>query len=679
MDVRLPVRLNIINGESFSGYIMRSARAMNIDCREFLKYLVLTYNIHYKIKDTRASYFKIAANIDIYPFGILNEKDICFLFNKSREEIEGATFKNIFDVLNINFDTNINPYKIYVNKDLVKEVRRFCPLCLKENGIYKLIWQIREIEVCEIHRIKLINNCSICNTKQRYFGPSLEYHRCNNCNSLLWESKNKQEDFKSLDKQEVAYKNWEFLLTYRNKLVKLIPGYNFEQSLAIIMLYIAQKQEEKFCLNNISEFHPKTIENIIKFINTNENGTKISFSSLRKITNNNNILLSDLPNMNIPSLYIDSLIKEEDTKIKTFICLSPWCNYFGKNNKIVMLGKYQSKYTGVVRKFICTQCYMKFGYNLGENILEPLNKNLFNNIDKVRELVLKNKNQKEIANLLGISTDLCTKIFPYLIINNLLNDDIQLNKPIIVPNNIRDEIEFLLNKGCLTSRKASKIFGWSYFQFYYYFWLPEVQNFLMEREKTNTLKKRPYRPEKKDWKKELLKTIDYFWINNIDINYENIRKESGISYEVLKTHDLIKVVKISIMLQKNKRKLDYYIYVIKRLKDYLDKNWDKAVAIHEVFSYCEIKNSFIKRHYPNFKKAIIQKINIHNKNEKVLKIENYKRQIESICLHSKENGEIETIRSISIKLGKNCDFISSKTKLGSFTRKLLESNDLYKK
>lgn len=67
MDVRLPVRLNIINGESFSGYIMRSARAMNIDCREFLKYLVLTYNIHYKIKDTRASYFKIAANIDIYP------------------------------------------------------------------------------------------------------------------------------------------------------------------------------------------------------------------------------------------------------------------------------------------------------------------------------------------------------------------------------------------------------------------------------------------------------------------------------------------------------------------------------------------------------------------------------------------------------------------------------------
>ncbi|MFW2503482.1 TniQ family protein [Clostridium diolis] len=675
MDIRLPIRLSIVEGESLSGYIIRSARAMDIDCNVLLKYIISNYNIHYKIKDNKINiaYSKIASSIDVFPFGILKEDGVCAMFNKSKEEIESATFSNILDVLNVNYDAGIDPYKMYLNRELIKDVRRFCPLCLKDNGVYKLIWQIKEIEICYIHKIKLVSHCGVCNFEQKYFSSRLGKYSCSNCNSLLWENVDRnQPDIGKLSQQKINYKNWNFLLRYKNRLINLIPNYNFEQSLAITMLYIAQNQENIFYINNINKFHKKTISNIVRFVNDIERGMKISLNGIKRITSYNNILLSNLPNIKVPISYIQSLIKEKKRKVSDFTCISPWCNFFGSSDRIYILGKYHSKDSKVMEKFVCTQCYMRFVYNSKNNTCEAMNKTLFTNIPKVKELLLQNQIQKEIVCILGISTYLYVKILAYLLLNNMLNDNIKSKEHIIIPADIKDKFKTLIDRKCFSDKKGSEIFGWSCFQFHYYYWLPETQRFLFDKEKHGKLRIGPNIPKRKDWTKELKIALRYLEKNNIDITYGNINKYFHISWRMLKKYQLIDIVKISIMLQKSKRRLEYDIDIIKKVNNYLDNSKYKKVYLEELFTQTKINKDYIKKHYPNLEKNVVRKVRVHNSEVKKQKLENYKKEIKKIYLNSIENGEIETIRSISSKLEKDCKFISKRPELNDFTKKLLE-------
>lgn len=674
MDIRLPIRLSIVEGESFSGYIMRAAMAMNVDCKELLKYIISNYNIHYKLKNNRISlpYSRIASSIDVFPFGILRENDICFMFNKSKKEIENSTFKNVFDILNVNYDEGKDLYKMYLNMELVKDVRRFCPLCLKENGVYKLMWQVKELEICEIHKIKLVSHCGVCNSKQRYFSTSLGNYRCINCDSFLWEKVNRDKfNISQLNEQTLIYSDWKFLLNYENKLVKLIPHYDFSQSLAITMLYVAQNQEDIFQIENIKLFPKRTVNKIVRFINNMRIEDNISLNSVKRIARDKNILLSSLHNIKVPMSYIQSLIKQRK-KIIEFTCLSPWCKFFGKNDKIDVLGKYNSKCRGIVKKFVCTECNMRFGYNLRTNMCEPLNQTLFNNILKVKEMNLKDKVQREIAEFLGISIDLYTKILAYLLSNSLMSSNVESHNRIIIPSDVKEKFKMLLDKKCLSVKKARKIFGWSYFQFYYYYWLPEIQGFLIDEEKCSGLRISQYRPNKREWKKILFIYIYYFWKRDIDINFENIDRYSKISWNILNKYNLIEAVKISAMFQNNKRRIESHAYVIKKIINFLDDSKYKKVFLKDLLSKAKISQIYLKRHYPDLEKYLVRKVREHNLNVKKQKIEYYKEEIKKIYLRSIENGELETVKSISLKLGERAKFIYENTELNDFAKKLLE-------
>lgn len=94
-----------------------------------------------------------------------------------------------------------------------------------------------------------------------------------------------------------------------------------------------------FCIENIHDFHKRTIGDIVRFINNKERGMKISLNGIRQITSNNNILLNSLPNIEFPISYVQSLIKDKKKNIPEFKCLSPWCSFFDSNDKIDILGK----------------------------------------------------------------------------------------------------------------------------------------------------------------------------------------------------------------------------------------------------------------------------------------------------------------------------------------------------
>ncbi|EHI97275.1 hypothetical protein CDLVIII_0540 [Clostridium sp. DL-VIII] len=672
MDIRLPIRLSIVEGESFSGYIIRSARAMGVDCKEFFKYIIYNCNIHYKFKDNiiNVAYSQIAKGIDVFPFEILKENNICSIFNKSKEEIENATFKNVFDVLNVKLALG----KEHIGKELVKDVRRFCPLCLKENGIYKLMWQIKDIKICDIHNIKLVSYCGVCNSKQRYFSSYLGNYICSNCHSLLWEKVNRDDlNINKLNEQILAYNNWKFLLKYKNKLVKIIPHYNFNQSLAITMLYIAQNQENTFQIENIKQFHEKTICNIVKFINNNEIGEKVTLNGVKRIANDKNILLKSLPNIEVPISYIQSLV-EQRKKAMELMCLSPWCDFFGKNDKIEILGKCNSKSNEFVKKFVCTECNMRFGYNFRKNMCEPFNKTFFNNIPKIKEMILKGKIQGEIVDTLGISAYLYTKILAYLLLNNLVNSNVETNSYMIIPIDIKDRFNVLFDKKCLTDKKAKKIFGWSYFQFHYYYWLPEIQNFLINKEKYEGLRRSQFRPQKRNWKKVLLIAIYYFLKRDIDICYKNTNKYFQISREMLLRHKLGDIFETSMRFQANKKRIEYNLYIIKKVANYLDKFKFENVLLKDLFAKTKINRYQLTTNYPDLEKYVVRKVKIHNLKVREQEIERYKVEIEKIYLKSIENGELETIRSISLKLGKEYKFISRCPELNTFTKELLKRN-----
>jgi hypothetical protein len=73
-------------------------------------------------------------------------------------------------------------YISMISREIDRTVRWFCPKCIKEQGYYKLLWQVKEIEICDIHLIKLEYICKSCNRPHLYVHK--EIGTCIYCDSI---------------------------------------------------------------------------------------------------------------------------------------------------------------------------------------------------------------------------------------------------------------------------------------------------------------------------------------------------------------------------------------------------------------------------------------------------------------------------------------------------------------
>lgn len=85
----------------------------------------------------------------------------------------------------------MRPYKNIFNPNaMLRKHLAWCPICFEEGQksgkLYeKLIWQIKDIEICKEHQVKLVQNCPFCNSQIPilYFRSRVGY--CSKCNAWL--------------------------------------------------------------------------------------------------------------------------------------------------------------------------------------------------------------------------------------------------------------------------------------------------------------------------------------------------------------------------------------------------------------------------------------------------------------------------------------------------------------
>src|SRR5690606_36546137 len=177
---------------------------------------------------------------------ILDMSKLTKLLDLKKDKIEEHTFIPMY----LKFLDEYNERKhreLGITQVINRKVRKFCSLCIKERSGFKLKWQINDIDICEIHEIKLQTKCSHCSTEQPYLNKdTLIIEICFNCgHSLSKYYSGKTLDSHYIEKQKKIIRNYQYINDPKNTLVNNINSLDKEQSLAITLLYIMNGEKNE--------------------------------------------------------------------------------------------------------------------------------------------------------------------------------------------------------------------------------------------------------------------------------------------------------------------------------------------------------------------------------------------------------------------------------------------------
>ena len=242
MNQKFTIRPKPQEGESLSGYIMRISEMNCIKVWGIMRYLGVRRNkVHH---------------LDMLPQKIVDMSNFNCLLGGDEESILRMTFWNLLNKFYSNVTLEYKDFKRNVLTDeIVKNKRRYCVSCLRESGYYKLLWQVKEVDMCNIHFTKLQSGCSFCGTEQPYMASTLGMFLCFKCgNDISTQEELKIKDTNLINEQLKVIDNWLFLLSEKFSLDKYLNVYNKEEFLIIVSFYVSQMMEEVFDRAKISFF-----------------------------------------------------------------------------------------------------------------------------------------------------------------------------------------------------------------------------------------------------------------------------------------------------------------------------------------------------------------------------------------------------------------------------------------
>jgi hypothetical protein len=245
-------------------------------------------------------YWRNSASIDILPRRVVNLKDLSKLCCKNIDELENMTFTHIFEKF---FGSNIfdvNKYRSIMSEDIIKDQRRFCSHCLNEDGVYKLLWQVREIDSCDIHYSKLTSTCSWCHKEQPYVNDSLVKLSCSFCGqSLCNQGPECFDDKQCFSGEARKYSDWRFLTYCKSPLFPKLNGISYEKACAVSMFYISNKEKEINYTESLDIFGRYIFLTVKRILNDTGKQT-ITVNQLLTVLRNLNISLETFSKVDIP-------------------------------------------------------------------------------------------------------------------------------------------------------------------------------------------------------------------------------------------------------------------------------------------------------------------------------------------------------------------------------------------
>lgn len=632
----------IKEGESLTSYLMRIGEANGIDADKIINYLC-PKSKNYKI-------MKRDINVlDILPHRMINSTKLFESFGISKDIIEKSTFTNIFPKFLENIFEGEYTYRSVINEDLHKYERYFCPQCLKEEGVYKLLWCVKEIVICDKHKVKLDCKCNVCGTIQPYFSHSLAQFKCYNCGFLLYQQNAKIEYNEEIIEQQLnIYKQWRYLLDGEKILMKRIMGFSLEKSLIVYVLYLHDilKKSGKYESEKLrNQKYLRAIKNTLK------GGVRtvyVSIKSLFKFIREMGLDLEQLSTIEIPPKYIKSLTSNDNCIIEFGVCQAPWCTSHDSNANIVNLDKCHYNKDKYRNHSVCIKCLCIYGFNRDSDKWEEIGDKIQLYWLNVLPYLYKGERKKNICRELKIDYYTLDKAIGYLLNQEI--DSIKTIKDkylnIEIQEGLIEKFKHLTELEGSMMENSQRLFGWSRSQFHYFYFQNNVQNFLLFNN-SNPRKKIKKRGIKRAIEDEVNAIIAYNLENDVDITAEDISRELNICSDTLRNRKLLEVIRVAKEKQKRIRIIKLEEIVKERVINFLDiETNDEILTCSNIYKSLNISEGKIRKSNKNLMKWIREKVEQHNNLAKQNIKESYKLMINKVVKEIYDSGMEITIKKV---------------------------------
>lgn len=581
--------------------------------------------------------------LDLYPSRV-NLMKLGNLLGLSYEQLLSYTFEPICGL----FYTKQYGMSIF-SKEIEKKYRKFCKSCLRENGVYKLIWQIKGIQICKTHSTKIQSTCDNCGEQQPYLSNSMNNYMCNYCGVLLFKQKDElvlDEVIKS--KYLRIYRDWESIL-YDSSWFPEVS--TIQRKIAVVLLFLATPNRHDFSYRNHPNLKRNQVRVLIKLIK-NRGAEQVSLKFFFTILRDLNIEIKELKNIKIPLSFFRFIFKEITSiiikkPIMETYCRTSWCVSFRstssiKNLKLQSNGEYIPKLHLYPSQIMCTDCWIKLGFNEKKNQWEEINFS-YDIFSKIITLINEKNTMTEIAAVLGKSYMTVAMYIGYIYRYNLTE----------VPNLIKENSSVLdkeLLKNYFLNLKpywrsiqrllieSKKIYGWSSLETAYYYWDPDIQNLinLKENSRNHDIENR-----------EILKSKLEGFIEETVINQNLTLKEVASALEVtkftLKYHNYDTLVKEERLIRKSSIRSKNEKIIITKINDFIQKmkSVEKQFYGYEIYEYLKLSPKFIKTNYPHLSNMIAEAAKDSMKEQIVIRKRELKNSIREVYhLYGTVNYEI---------------------------------------
>jgi hypothetical protein len=577
-----------------------------------------------KRNDQRYNYY-----LDAMPSHILEMPELTVLLGLEKSNIEAHTFISIYQKF-------LDVYKEKAHRDLRiteivnHKVRRFCPECVKEHSGFKLHWQLNDIEVCEIHNIKLQRKCSYCNSEQPYLNKdTLIKGICFNCgHSLVTSHINKVADSDYIEKQKLLIRNYQYLINPNNILVNNINSLDREQSLALTLLYIMNGEKNQFNRNNINNsYSDSTVRRIVEISRGIKSSGNLTIRKFFEIFNELEIDISYMSKIKVPHEFLESLnhyyVIISD---KAGNCLAPWCKSYKRDDsmKKVKRSKYFIGRNQYLKAFVCTSCYMKYGYRKKDAHWEAAD----NKIALIKDFVQyypKETMIKKNREYFKISLELFYDLLGYSYNHQLLPKELtDKNSLVYSGNNLVADFEQLVQEGGKIFRKAQQKHKWTIGEYYYYFNSPDIQNYLhFDAHKEKLVDKIS------DFEVQVDYELNTCLENNVEITVNLIALKLNTTKKTLKRYGLSK--KIMKVAEKQKLKMIKHEKreLYEKIKEFCNRKikGKNPVLSKDLYQYIGVSSCYLITNHPDLYKFIINQVAIYKGRVRNIKLVQYKEEI----------------------------------------------------
>ncbi|OCT12542.1 hypothetical protein A8709_32490 [Paenibacillus pectinilyticus] len=467
---KLSIRPKLFPGETLTSFLLRVAKSYRTTVKEVWKWF-------------GDGNIRNLCRIDFYLSSYFDIEKICALLNIDAEQIRSASFFTLLESIQ---ERSEQSEWWFLGNSLEYKKRRYCPKCVAMNNRYDLIWQVKEIHICEKHQVYLQDSCLTCNHALPYVNDLLSFGKCTNCMNSLCVQPELCTNNNEIQAQEVIHRQWKYMLNtpFIHSEYSEIMGKG--RYIATKLLFLAQNKESTIHRGRMN-LTSDEISGLIAYIKDDNKRSKkymVTLPRILRIVRSRDIDIETLYEIEVPESYVRSIFKEGKEQVQIGTCLVPWCPSFEQKIGLLPLNYNSGSIKFQNEKFklphICMYCSLKYGYNQSNDWVE-IERFIHTAFDISLPMLNSGAGISKVAETLKTDRFMVYRIVGYLLYHELLVGKIKLKYATFQIE--KEPVKFFEILSKINGSKivyARKNFGWNQVEYYFYYFHSSVQLFLHE-------------------------------------------------------------------------------------------------------------------------------------------------------------------------------------------------------